>query len=92
MSGDVGGYDPFNSNVVVGQTATGDTSGTTGTITSRSVLQTVLAAEEYPYWEPVSFHDKETNLNESKRYIYLLDSNLAFKVSEEIRKSLLKKV
>ncbi len=90
--GDVGGYVPFDANVVVGQTVTGRTSGISGTITSRSVLQTVLAAEEYPYWEPVSFYDKETNLNESKRYVYLLDQNLALKVSEEIRKSLLKKV
>lgn len=89
--GNVGGYNPFDASVVIGQTITGETSGTTGTITARDVLQTVLAAEEYIFWEPVSYYDKETNINESKRYIYLLDQNLAYKVSEDIRKSLLKK-
>ncbi len=94
VSGDVGGYAsslvPIVS--VIGVVATGETSGTSGTISARDEISTVLAAEEYPFWEPVSFYDKETNLNESKRYVYLIDGNLAFKVSEEIRKSLLKKV
>ncbi len=94
VSGDVGGYASSLIPIVpvTGAIATGESSGVSGTITSRTEVSTILAAEEYPFWEPVSLYDKETNLNESKRFIYLLDSNLAFKVSEEIRKSLLKRV
>jgi len=92
VSGIVSGYNNWDPSPVTDghQTVTGEDSGAVGTISARTVVNTVLPATEYVYWEPVSYYDKETNLNESKRYIYLMDSNLVLKVSEEIRKSLLK--
>ena len=58
------------------------------TTINTSSTRYVLDPAEAVYWSPVNFYDYENNLNESKRYIYLIDKNYAQQTAENIRKKL----
>lgn len=56
-----------------------------GTCTSATVTANNLDPTEENYWAPVSAYDTELELNESKKYIYLIDKVYLDAIEKDIR-------
>lgn len=69
-----------NTNYIVGET-----SGANATITGITYLANNLADNEKVFWSPVYYYDYEVEKNEQNKHLFLLDSNFALPVSEEVR-------
>lgn len=55
------------------------------TVTGREVQATSINDDVAVYWEPVTYYTYETELNESKRTISLLDSRYALQAERDLR-------
>lgn len=53
-------------------------------ISNANTLYTAISNTEIAYWEPVSFYDYESEINNSKRFIKLLDKSLIGQLESEI--------
>lgn len=69
-------------------TLTGETSQTTTTYVSSTILSTNISDNEVVYWTPTYFYDYEYEKNEANKFVKLLDAKYALNTSEEIRKKL----
>lgn len=67
----------------------GLTSNASKTITSTTTLSTPIPEEEVIYWSPVTAYDYETELNESRKSIKLLDSRYLNVVEDKMNELLL---
>lgn len=74
------------STFTVGTRLTGVDSSAYGTISSVTILSRPIPIDELGFWEPVSFLDFETELNEAKRNIKLLDARYKDKAEEELKR------
>lgn len=63
----------------------GETSGANGSIDTTTVLQVNISDDEFVYWSAVSYFDYEREINESRKFVSLLDANWAIEASEEVR-------
>lgn len=76
----------YSSNNVV---VTGKESGATATIvSSNNAVTTTLAFDDATYWRPVSFFEYETEQNELKREILLLDSQYRNQVEQSLKRAM----
>lgn len=55
------------------------------TVTAREVLADSISDDEFIYWEPVTFLTYETELNDSRSVVTLLDSRYALQAERELR-------
>lgn len=62
--------------------------GANANVTSVSTTAVNISLDEEIYWKPVTYFEWETNRNEEKKSIYLMDANFALEASEDIRKKL----
>jgi len=78
----------FANTTGVVSTIKGQESNTTSTVTNTRVLYTALSAQEYVYWEPVSYYTYESEINESRKFITLIDSAYVDRIEKEIQELL----
>lgn len=55
------------------------------TVTDRQELAVCIPNDEVIYWEPVTYYTYETELNESRRVISLLDSRYSLQADRDLR-------
>lgn len=53
-------------------------------VSQSTTIHTAITNTEIAYWEPVTFHDYEVEVNNSKRFIKLLDNSLIGQLETEI--------
>lgn len=70
----------------VGSMINGVDSFARGVISSVNILSRPIPIDELSFWEPVSYLTFETELNESKRSIKLLDARYKDKAEEELKR------
>ncbi len=75
----VGSFDP--SDVVIGQE-----SGSTGTVSTATIVSETVASTEAAYWEPVSYLEYEREVNEMKKEIQLLDVRYRGQAEAELKR------
>jgi len=66
-------------------TLVGETSAASSNSNASETLHEVISSEEFVYWASVNFYDWETEENEKKKLVALLDSNYALDAAEELR-------
>jgi hypothetical protein len=66
----------------------GWSSGANQVIVNTDVVCTVIGAEEFGFWAPVSVYDWEVQKNQSKKTVYLLDPGYTMQAAEELRVAL----
>ena len=69
-------------------TITGIDSDTSTSTTTETTLSQPIPSVEVPYWEAVSCYDNESDINDSKRHIRLLDKAYVGKVEKQMRELL----
>lgn len=74
--------------IEAGQTVTGSASAAAADVSTIENVSTPIPAAEYDFWSPVTFWDMETEINESKRFITLIDTNYAREISDDMEKFL----
>lgn len=75
----------ISGNTSPNNTILGMTSNVSANIVQTDLVIENISAEEYVYWEPVSYFEYENEKNESKRHIQLLDANYALETAEQLR-------
>ena len=55
------------------------------TVTNREVLSSSISDDVSVYWEPVSYYTYETEINDSRRTINLLDARYALQAERDLR-------
>lgn len=68
----------------VGLTVTGDDSGASSVITSRDYTSNTIPIDERPFWEPVTCWDYESDKNESRKSVRLLDARYVVEIEAEM--------
>jgi len=64
--------------------AVGNISGTSKSVSSATVINTSIPADEAVYWTPVTAYDYEVELNDAKRNIQLLDKQYINSVEDQM--------
>lgn len=67
-------------------TIVGQESGVSGTIASVAILTQTIAAIDAVFWEPVTFLEYETELNEMRKEIQLLDVRYKGQAEKELKR------
>ena len=75
-------------NTTVGDTIIGVSSGTQANISNINISVVNIPPDEQALWSPVFYYDYETNLNEQKKFIRLLDAKYVSQVDLELKKDL----
>lgn len=71
-----------------GVTLVGVSSGSSALVHSREYTANVIPIDERPFWSPVSMLDHETDRNESRKNVRLLDSRNASSIEAELSRLL----
>lgn len=71
----------------VGQTVTDETTGATGTLTDSEVTSQNIPVDEEAYWSPVSSLDVETESNEARRVIQVVDRRFVTKAVSDLKRA-----
>lgn len=66
----------------------GQESRATSALTNPTVLYTTLSAQEFVYWEPVSYYTYEDEVNTSRKFIRLIDSAYVDRIEKEMQELL----
>ena len=69
-------------------TIVGLRSGISTNTSSQTILSQPIPSAELPYWEAVSCYDNESDLNDSKRHIRLIDKSYVGKIEKQMRELL----
>lgn len=75
----------ISGNTSVNNFIVGESSSTNATITSVSYLANNISEVERVYWSAVTYYDYEQEKNEKNKSLFLLDRNVIFDVSEQVR-------
>jgi hypothetical protein len=78
----------FANTAGVVSTVKGQDSNKISTITNTRVLYTAIPAQEYVYWEPISYYTYESEINESRKFITLIDSAYVDRIEKEMQELL----
>lgn len=76
----------INGNFTASSSITGQESGATATITEKEVMAETLAFTDSAYWSPVTYLEHETELNERKKDIKLLDPRYRSQTEAELKR------
>jgi hypothetical protein len=63
----------------------GETSNSQANSTSIELVEQIIPADEIVYWSAVTMYEYETERNEARKHITLLDANRALDAAEELR-------
>lgn len=78
----------FESSSIIGQTITGDESGTTVSLDSSTAVASTDAWTDAIYWQAVTFFDYEMELNERKKDIKLINNMYTGQIENELRRAM----